>query len=43
MKGRHAERLQLAKNFLALHVELETIQQATGLSIDELEKLKRHM
>ncbi|OCS87311.1 hypothetical protein A6K76_02630 [Caryophanon latum] len=41
--GRHEERLQLAKNFLALHVELETIQQATGLSIDELEKLKRHM
>ena len=43
MKGRHAERIQLAKNFFALHVDFETIQQATGLSTDELEQLQRRM
>ena len=37
--GRHAEALEIAKNFKKLGVALEDIAKGTGLSIEELKVL----
>ena len=39
-EGHTAERLEIAKNMLAEHISVEVISKITGLSPEELEKLK---
>jgi predicted transposase/invertase (TIGR01784 family) len=40
-KGRKEEKIEIAKNLLALELDIEKIIQATGLSAEEIEKLKK--
>ena len=40
IKGAKEEKIQIAKNLLKLNVEIETIIEATGLTKEEVEKLK---
>ena len=39
-KGREEERLSVAKNMLEIGLPLDTIQKATGLSLEQIQKLK---
>lgn len=39
-EGESEKAAQVARNLLSLHVPVETIVQATGLSVDEVERLK---
>ena len=39
-KGRKEERIAIARNLLKLELPMETISNATGLSSDEIEKLR---
>ena len=39
-EGAKEEKIQIAKNLLKLNVEIETIIEATGLTKEEIEKLK---
>ncbi|WP_455587259.1 Rpn family recombination-promoting nuclease/putative transposase [Bacteroides sp.] len=38
-KGRKAEKISIARNMKSLHVPVETIAKASGLSIEEIERL----
>ena len=38
--GRKDKKIEIAKNLLNLEIPLENISKATGLSIEEIEKLK---
>jgi predicted transposase/invertase (TIGR01784 family) len=40
-KGREEEKIEIAKNLLALELDIEKIIQATGLTEEEIEKLKK--
>jgi predicted transposase/invertase (TIGR01784 family) len=37
--GREAEKEEMVKNLLALGVSVETIQEASGMSLDKIERL----
>ncbi|MDU8909395.1 transposase, partial [Wolbachia endosymbiont of Drosophila bocqueti] len=39
-KGRKAEKIEVAKNSLKAGVSIDVIAQITGLSIDEIQKLR---
>ena len=39
-EGKEEERTSIVKNLLKLNIPVEAISQSTGLSIDEIEKLK---
>ena len=39
-KGEKKSRIEIAKELLALQIDVETISKATKLSIEEVEKLK---
>lgn len=39
-EGRQEEKIEIAKNMLKSHLPIETIVQCTGLSREEIEKLK---
>jgi len=39
-KGREKEKIETAKNLLAMNLEVEQIAKATGLSIKNIENLK---
>ncbi len=39
-KGKIEEKIKIAKNLLKLGIEIESIKQSTGLSKEEIEKLK---
>jgi predicted transposase/invertase (TIGR01784 family) len=41
-EGRVEERLRTARNFLELGVSIEIIQKATGLSLEEIDKLRQY-
>ena len=40
-QGRAAEKLELAKNFIRLGVDVETISKATGLSVEVLSEMRK--
>lgn len=39
-EGRTESRTEIAKNLLSLHIPMDTIVSATGMSVEEIEKLK---
>ncbi len=39
-EGRAESRTEIAKNLLSLHIPMDTIVSATGMSVEEIEKLK---
>lgn len=39
-EGSQQEKISIAKNLLILKVDINSISQATGLSVEEIEKLK---
>jgi hypothetical protein len=39
-EGRAESRTEIAKNLLSLHISMDTIVSATGMSVEEIEKLK---
>ena len=40
IEGRHSEKLEIAKNLLKMNLDIDSITQATGLTINEIEALK---
>ncbi len=42
-QGRHDTQLETARNFLAMGFDLQQIAQGTGLSVDELQTLKKSL
>jgi len=42
-QGKQEEKLEIAKNLFASNVFIDVIQLATGLSVEELEKIKKEL
>ncbi|MCG0279064.1 MAG: transposase, partial [Thermanaeromonas sp.] len=43
LEGERKAKLQVAKNLLLLNVDIDTIAKATGLSLEEIESLKKQL
>ncbi len=42
-RGREEEKIQIAKNLLLNHVDINIIMSSTGLSIEEIENIKHQL
>ncbi|MGB9662576.1 MAG: hypothetical protein ACPL5F_11290 [Moorellaceae bacterium] len=42
-KGKLEGKLEVARNLLLLHVDVDTISKATGLNLEEIESLRKQL